>query len=311
MRPQFEPFRVSVPATTANLGAGFDAIGIALDLRMEAEVHPSSRFALHFEDGPERPTHDGLEARIRDGLRALGRSLPRASVRVRNGIPLGKGLGSSAAAIVLGITIARRCAGVPVTRGNLARLASSLEGHPDNVLPALFGGIVVCASREGQGPAYLRFRADGALRAVVTVPQIDLGTSQARAILPQRYERGDVVFNTQRAALLAAALASGNRRVLREAMRDRLHQPYRAGLMPGVDAALALHGGAILGIALSGAGPSVLTLLHARTRWQIPARRVQACFEREGVGAASHYLRISARGTVVRPAACVDRRPAT
>jgi len=288
-------FSVSVPATSANLGPGFDSVGVALALRMRAEVTPAKKFALEFEPGPNAPSHDGFESAIRRAMQRVDASLPRVNVRVANDIPLGKGLGSSAAALVLGLAIAARAHGRALSRNDLARLACELEGHPDNALPAVFGGIVVAASSDAG--AHVRVRTNGHVRALVVVPDITLSTGESRALLPERYDRADVVFTAQRAALLGAALASGSWRELREAMRDRLHQPYRVSRIPGMEAALALDDRALIGSALSGAGPSLIALV--RNASPKLASRLQQCFERAGVAAHTLSLGLSARGLLV------------
>jgi homoserine kinase len=287
-------FTVSVPATSANLGPGFDAVGVALDLRLCADVRAARRFSLAFEPGPDAPSHDGFEAAIVRAMRRIDDELPRVRVRARNDIPLGKGLGSSAAASVLGLAIAARARGFAIARRDLARIACELEGHPDNALPAAFGGVVIAAS--GESGAYVRLRAATSLRALVVVPNVTLATGDSRALLPERYERADVVFTAQRAALLGAALASGSWRPLREAMRDRMHQPYRAARIPGMEDALAVDERGMIGSALSGAGPSLISLVRRNGSWQHLADRFEACFARAGVAARTLELGLSSRG---------------
>lgn len=290
-------FRVSVPATSANLGPGFDAVGIALALRLRAEVDMARRFELLFTPGADAPSNDGLAEAIQRAMKRIHPELPRVRVRVVNDIPLGKGLGSSAAATVLGLTIAARAHGQTLRRAELAQLACELEGHPDNALPAVFGSVVVAASSDPR--AYVRVRALHDLRALVVVPDVSLPTSASRALLPDRYERADVVFTAQRAALLGAALASGSWNELGEAMRDRVHQPYRVPQIPGMAEALALRDRSLVGSALSGAGPAMIALLRPRSAWSSLARRLEACFERAGIAARSMPLHLCARGLLV------------
>jgi homoserine kinase len=293
-------FSVSVPATSANLGPGFDAVGMALDLHVRASVEPAKRFALEFQPGRDAPSHDGFARAIVRAMQCVDARLPAIRVRVSNAIPLGKGLGSSAAAGVLGLAIASKARGRSLDRARLARMACELEGHPDNALPAVFGSVVVAASSDAR--AYVRLPAAPQLRALVVVPEIALATHDSRALLPERYERADVVFTAQRAALLGAALASGAWNELREAMRDRVHQPYRVPCIPGMQEALAMRHRAVLGSALSGAGPSLVALLHAGVSYEGAARRIEACFLRAGVAARSYFLRLCARGLVVAKA---------
>ena len=294
---RFERFSASVPATSANLGPGFDAVGIALDLRLRARVDPARRFSLEFEAGAEAPSHDGFAEAIRSAMLRVAPELPRARISADNPIPLGKGLGSSAAATVLGLAIALRVHRGRIDRRELARLACELEGHPDNALPAIYGGAVICASSGADD--YLRVRAPRELRALVVVPELELSTRDARAMLPQRYDRCDVVFTAQRSAMLGAALATGSWRELGLAMHDRVHQPYRVPSIPGMEEALALTARGVIGSALCGAGPSLIALLHPRTVWQRIAPLFEACFTRAGIASHSLILAPAARGLSV------------
>jgi homoserine kinase len=295
--PRFEPFLASVPATSANLGPGFDAVGMALGLRLRARVTPAPRFSIEFAAGGETPSHGGFAEAIRAAMLRVAPELPAARVCAGNPIPLGKGLGSSAAAVVLGLAIAMRIHRGRIDLRELARLACEIEGHPDNALPAIYGGAVVCAS---SGAAdYLRVGAPRELRALVVVPDVDLSTKDARAMLPERYDRCDIVFTAQRAAMLGAALASGSWHELGLAMHDRVHQPYRVPGIPGMEEALALSARGIIGSALCGAGPSLIALLHPRTAWQRIAPLFEACFARAGIASHSLILAPAARGLCV------------
>jgi homoserine kinase len=293
-------FSVSVPASSANLGPGFDAVGIALDLRLRAYVQPAKQFSLEIA-GEHAPSHGGYAEAILAAMRRIDRALPAVRVCAHNGIPLGKGLGSSAAARVLGLTIASRAYGRPISRDRLAEIASELEGHPDNAFAAVYGGAVIAAIPQPR--ACVRIAAPRDLRALVVIPEIDLPTREARALLPERYDRGDVVFTAQRASLLGAALGSGSWRALGEAMRDRVHQPYREAKIPGLREALLVRGKDLVGVALSGAGPSVLAFVRAGASWRSVAQRLESCFENAGIGARSYLLDFAAHGASVRKAA--------
>jgi homoserine kinase len=279
-------FDLSVPATSANLGPGFDTIGVALDLRLRAQVRPSSGFTLDFVPGPAAPTHDGFAREFLRGFDAIAKgNRPPLAVLLDNPIPLGKGLGSSAAAGVLGARIAAECfpyhSGERGSEAALPSIVTALEGHPDNALPALLGGVVIAAQCGEKEPSYLRFVVPARLRAVIVIPEIDLPTEEARAVLPQSYRRQDVVYNLQRSSLLAAALASGDLAPLRVAMEDRLHQPYRAAAVPGLTEALKLKLPGLLGVALSGAGPSLIGFVEANA--DAVASELQAVFTRHQV----------------------------
>jgi homoserine kinase len=295
------PFSITVPATSANLGPGFDAIGLALDLFVRATVRPAERFMLSFAGGRCVPTNDGFANEI---IRAMDSVLgidarPNAEILVENDIPLGKGLGASAAGAVLGVTLGAEFAEKKPSQAELARVVCELEGHPDNALPALLGGIVVAAMPHNAAPAYLRFDPPPGLRAVLAVPRIVLPTAAARALLPQSYERRDVVFNIQRAALLAASFASGDLSALRVAVGDRIHQPYRAPLVPGFAEMLALDMPGLLSITLSGAGPSVLAL--ASENLDAIGDAMRAAFAREGIESEIYALLVSTQGARIVP----------
>jgi len=288
-------FRASAPASSANLGPGFDAVAIALSARMQATVAPARRFALHFTPGPQAPTHDGLREAIERAMHRIG-ALPRIRVDITNAIPLGAGLGSSAAASVLALGIAQRAAGSRIDRSQIAALACELEGHPDNALAALYGGTTIaCDAR-----TVIRLPALRETIALLTIPQIDLSTAAARALLPARYARADVVFSIQRAALLAGALAGGKLDVLREAMRDRIHQPSRAPKIPGLGALLSYDAPGIRGIALSGAGPTAIALLNRGADVRRIGDDLRSFFTDAGVAAVTLCLQLSARGLILR-----------
>ncbi len=255
---------MSAPASSANLGAGFDAVGLALELRMTAHVR---RFATGAASewsyrGTHAPTHGGIRGCIEAGIARVAPGAPALGVELDNAIPLGAGLGSSAAAYAIGVAIGAQLLDHPPADDLLALAVAQLEGHPDNALAAWYGGAVV-AALDGDRLASACF-APPPVQAVVVVPELSLPTDEARAMLPERYARADAVFNVQRAALLGAALASGRIDVLREAVRDRLHQPYRAAAVPGLAELLAFDDPDLLAVALSGAGPSVLALARAR-----------------------------------------------
>jgi homoserine kinase len=299
--PVHEPFTLSVPASSANLGPGFDSIGLALELRIRARVAvlaagdtPRWSFA-----GDYLPTHDGLRDEIARGIARIAgaQMLPPLDIAVTNDIPLGKGLGGSAAAAVLGVAIGAQLRGSDATEEELARTIAEIEGHPDNGIPALLGGVVVAAQAPGEEPTYIRFAPPAEMRALVVTPQIEMPTVQARAILPTSYSRRDAVYNIGRAALLGAAFASGRSDLLRAAMRDRIHQPYRASFVPGLEEMIALEDPDVYGIALSGAGPSVIALVR-RANPGI-ARAIAAIFARAGIETRIFDLALATDGLLV------------
>jgi homoserine kinase len=255
-------FALSAPASSANLGAGFDAVAVALEIRMRVRVRvlaPGASSEWTYS-GTHAPTHDGVRGCVERGIVRIAPAAPALAVQLDNAIPLGAGLGSSAAAHALGVAIGARLIDRAPDDDLLAHAVADLEGHPDNALAAWYGGTVVASMGEdGLNSAHF---PPPDVRAVVVVPNITLPTDAARALLPETYSRADAVHSVQRAALLGAALASGRLDLLRAAVRDRLHQPYRADAIPGLAEMLALDDPAIVAVALSGAGPSILALVR-------------------------------------------------
>jgi homoserine kinase len=276
-----DDFVLSAPASSANLGAGFDAVAVAVEIRMTARVRvlgPGSSSDWVYS-GTHAPTHDGVRGCIERGIVRIAPAAPPLAVALDNAIPLGAGLGSSAAAHALGVAIGARLVDRSLDDDLLAHAVADLEGHPDNALAAWYGGTVVASMGEdGLNAAHF---PPPEVRAVVVVPNITLPTDAARALLPETYSRADAVHGVQRAALLGAALASGRLDLLRAAVRDRLHQPYRAEAVPGLEEMLALDDPAIVAVTLSGAGPSVLALV--RDDAQRIGGLLAAIFARHGV----------------------------
>ncbi len=273
--PEPPPFRgivrqcvvVDVPASTANLGAGYDTLAMALDLvnRVSVEVLDAPSVELSVAGEGEGQLAGDRQNRfvvaLELGLRwALG-EVPSGigwRIAMRNEIPLARGLGSSAAATVAGLLAADALTGGGLDARRQLELACELEGHPDNAAAALLGGFVVVAMSGGR-PEVVRFDVPGRLRAVLFIPERHLSTAAMRAALPREVLHRDAAFNVSRAALAVAAIASGRYALLREATEDRLHEPYRAAVYPELPALLAAarEAGA-LGACLSGAGSSVI-----------------------------------------------------
>lgn len=259
---------VKVPATVANLGPGFDALGVAIKMHLEVDIEPRrDSVEIQIEgEGAETLPQDESNLVIRsmnEFFDHVGRRPPGYSVRVKNPIPLGAGLGSSAAAVVGGLYAARAITGRNVPQVEMVKLAASIEGHPDNILPALLGGLVVCFGGEDGGETkYFRLEPSDRLVPILIVPKQGFSTQEARRALPSDVSFADAQFTASRAALLVAAMTTGaGTDVLSEAMNDRLHEPHRLKLMPET---LAVHSelrAAGLAVALAGAGPSLLAVV--------------------------------------------------
>jgi len=297
--------RVRVPATTANLGPGFDALGLALDLHEEVVLRrlPDS------ENGPQisiqglnaRRLHADQNLLAYQGALAVYRRLeiptPPLALELRTRIPRSGGLGGSAAAIVGGIAAANALEGGPLDPDSLLALASEVEGHPDNVSAALLGGLVITVHGR-KGLLSKRLDPPKGLSAVVVVPRHSISTKAARSVLPAQLSVKDAVFNLSRTALLIAAFQTRDWRLLRDAMEDRLHQPARGGIFPAlfptIDAALAAGAH---GAALSGSGAAIIAL--ATERHDEIALAMSAAADAHGAPCSTMLLRLSATGARV------------
>ena len=257
---------VRVPATTANLGPAFDCMGMALciwneiEVRLGETIRPTVRITGQGEDSLPQDDSNLVYRAYSRLLQETGRSLPVPVIMCRNEIPLERGLGSSAAAIVGGLVAANHLAGSPLSPQEIMPLAVELEGHPDNVAPALLGGIrIIVPGPESLIAAPVPLPAD--LRAVLFIPEVSISTADARAVMPATVSLNDALFNVGRTALLVNALTTGRLQDLKAATEDRLHQPHRSHLLPAMRLIIqeALKGGA-LGAFVSGSGSTVLAL---------------------------------------------------
>jgi homoserine kinase len=255
-------FTVRVPASSANLGPGFDSLGLALGVYLTCRFRRSDTLTIRAEGRDSAQISTGPDNLIWQTAEAVGRSLnlpmPPIELEIRNDIPLGKGMGSSAAALTAGVVIADRLLELHWKPPRILDEAARLEGHPDNVAPCTLGSIVASAIDSGGVTRAVRLDLPKKFGLAIVVPDFDLPTVKARAVLPSGYSRADAVFNVQRASLLIAALATGSTWAFPAALEDRFHQPYRAPLVPGLEDILKLRAPGLLGCALSGAGPSIL-----------------------------------------------------
>ena len=256
-----------VPASSANLGPGFDALGLALSIYLECRFRPAGALTIRVvgRDAAEIPaTGENLIWQTALAVaRDTGERLPFVELEIHNDIPLGKGLGSSAAALTAGVVIADRLLGLGWKPHRILDEAARIEGHPDNVAACVLGSIVASATDAHGETRAVRIDLPAEMNLAVVVPDYQLPTAMARAVLPETVSRADAVFNVQRAALLIAALATGSTLAFPTALEDRLHQPYRAPLIPGMEEILRLRAPGLLGCALSGSGPSIL-VFHER-----------------------------------------------
>lgn len=260
-----ESVRMRLPATTANLGPGFDAVAVALDLFLEIEAEAAAEFSIA-ATGRDRERCAKLENNLiletyKELLQSNGRPIVPLALRMANGIPLGMGCGSSAAGRLAAIALAVHFGRLGWSRERILEEACIMEGHPDNAAACWLGGFVATAS-EGRTVHVARVAPPAEWRAIIVLPAEPLATTKARAALPDCYSRADAVANIQSVSLLGMAFAEGRGDLLRVAMKDRIHQPYRAAICPQLMPLLPLAGeDGILGVALSGAGPAVLVIV--------------------------------------------------
>lgn len=255
--------RIQVPATSANLGSGFDSLGVALNLCNQVWMEESDSFSITSKDNVDIP-HDKTNLIYWAANRLYeecGHKLPGLKIIQLNTIPIARGLGSSSACIVAGISGANRLLGSPLNLHELIDLAAAIEGHPDNTTPCLEGGLVASAVEAGKVYS-VSVPVSEKIRFVLFVPPFELKTEKARSVLPQQYSRADAVYNLSRSALMAASLFSGKLENLRVAVQDKLHQPYRASLIDHLEDVFRMsYELGSLGTYVSGAGPTIISLV--------------------------------------------------
>ncbi|MDN5348494.1 MAG: homoserine kinase [Clostridia bacterium] len=278
--------RIKVPATTANLGPGFDSLGLALNLydyievsrsEKKLEIEVSGEGSDSIPRGQENIAYLGAAA----VFKAVGREVPGLKISFQNNIPVARGLGSSAAALIGGMLGANSLLGEPLNRNEVINLAAALEGHPDNVAAAVLGGMVVTALN-GKNVYCQRLQPPQELHVTVAIPDFSVSTRLARSVLPTKVALEDAIFNVSRAALLVAAVAAGNLELMGKVMEDKLHQPYRLPLVPGLtEVFAAARSAGALAVALSGSGPTVVAFSSGR----IPAIGEAMCkaFAQKGI----------------------------
>ena len=301
---------VDVPATTANLGPGFDCLGAALDLNnrfaMRRIEGGGERFELiiegsegsHLRGGPENLVYRAAQ-RV---WKAAGLEPVALEARVRLAVPPARGLGSSATAIVAGLMGANALVGEPLSKEKLLELAIDIEGHPDNVVPSLLGGLCMTAKAASQRWRVVRCEWASTVKAVVAIPSIRLSTSEARRAMPKAVPVSDAVVNLGALTLLLQGLRTGSGDLISDGMHDRLHEPYRWRLIKGGDQVkqAAMDAGA-WGCAISGAGPSVLALCPEDKGVAVSRAMVRA-WEAAGVASRAPVLNVQTTGSQWQPA---------
>lgn len=269
--------KVQIPATSANIGSGFDSLGLAVSMYNYIEMEESDHIDIQSMDGIIIPTdQNNLVYQSAKYIYDLcGKPLHGMTIRQINNIPMARGLGSSSACIVGGIVGANYLLGSPLAQKDLVNIAATMEGHPDNSTPALLGGLVTAVLEKGK-VHYVKQAIAHDLRFVAIVPDFELKTSFARAALPRNIAHGDAVFNLSRAALMSVSLYSGNYHNLKVACDDRLHQPYRLSLINGAHEVFdAAYQNGAYAIYISGAGSTLMAIVNSEKETFVPQMRAE------------------------------------
>ena len=299
---------VRVPGTSANCGPGFDCLGLAttiynyLDLTLlrgsKVIVESTGEGAENIPRGRKNLTWQAVRRFLQEVKRED--EFKGAIIRMKNNVPISRGLGSSSTAIVAGLVAANEILGSLMDKNGLLKLATELEGHPDNVAPAIFGGFTVSVMDKGEVQTF-SFLPRIKLKLIVAIPDFELSTRLARKVLPKNISMKDAIFNISRASMLIAALTEGREELLPLAFDDALHQPYRKKLVPGMTAVFeAAKSAGALGAAISGAGSCLIAFTSARTRLEekIAAAMVEA-FKVHGVNSKAKILDVDRHGAQI------------
>lgn len=261
--------KIQIPSTSANLGAGFDALGLALNFYNYIEMEESDTIDITSVDDTPVPTDENnlVYTSAKTLYEICGKKLKGLKIVQNNNIPMTRGLGSSSACIVGGLVGANTLMGNPLSLDDIVNLSAEIEGHPDNTAPALLGGIVT-AVFDGQAVHWVKQEVHTALKFVVIIPNFELSTEKARSALPKEVSHKDAVYNLSRASLFSASLLTGKYENLRTAVDDRLHQPYRLPLIPHADEVfkIAYTLGAYA-VYMSGAGPSIMAIVDEKNQF--------------------------------------------
>jgi len=299
---------IAVPATTANIGPGFDCLGAALTLYNSftfSLLNSTSEAVVITATGTEADrvstdTSNLAYQAFAKLYRQLGRSVPSVKIDIQLGVPLARGLGSSATAIAAGVMGANILAGSPLNLEAIVKLAVEIEGHPDNVVPALMGGCRLAATGVKGEWQICDIPWHPSIAAIAAIPNFELSTAEARRVLPDSYSRADAIFNTAHLGLLIRGLETGNADWLQAALQDRIHQPYRQALIPGYEVVqqAAIAAGAY-GLVISGAGPTLLALAEVTQAEQVQAA-IATAWKNQTIDAIVQVLQIDHQGAIAQ-----------
>ena len=298
--------KIRIPASSANLGPGFDCLGLALKLYLYLEmeeieegliIEGQGEGAEELDQGEDNLIWKSAEL----VLKKAGGDKSKKGLKIKtfNQIPFTRGLGSSAAAIIGGIMGAARIYKIELSFQEMLGLALSLEGHLDNIVPALVGGLTLAYKTEQEEIKWARIETSADLRAVLAIPDFSLSTEEMRRVLPSKTSLADAVFNLSRSALLVNALQNSNWEVLAEAMEDKLHQPFRAPFIPGIEEMFSqIKRTGLAGVALSGSGPSIVSLTK-RGSEELISKIMKNIFFKEGIDCRILVLETDLEGTKI------------
>ncbi len=298
--------KIRVPATTANLGPGFDCLGLALKLYLNLEIEEmGGGLVVEYQgEGAKKfsakKKEDTLTWKsINLVLKKTGKDIHKKGLKIRvlNEIPITRGLGSSSSAIIGGIVGAARFYNIDLTNQEILELALALEGHMDNITPALIGGLTLAYKTGREEIKWIGIKTPPDLRIVVAIPEFTLNTGKMRKVLPQKVALPEAIFNLSRSALLVNALQNSDWEVLAEAMEDRLHQPYRAPFIPGIEDMFSqIKKTGLAGVALSGSGPSVVSFTKAGSE-EVISKIMKNAFLKAGITCRILVLEADLEGT--------------
>jgi homoserine kinase len=301
MKPKSDHIRLTLPATSANLGPAFDAAALAFDMALKLQARPALAYSIK-ASGRDPEICGAIENHLilttyREVLQSANRPEMPLALKIANQIPIGKGCGSSAAARLAGIALASHYGQLRWNDSQIIGEASRREHHPDNAAACWLGGLTVARMSSESEAEVALIKPKGKWPLLVAVPPDPLSTEEARRVLPAQYSRADAVINIQNSMLLLAAFMQGRGELLRNALADRIHQPYRAPLCPLLPAlqGLNFHPG-ILGVALSGAGPSVLIFLNTKVPTRKTTREIAAHLKQRNLSAELIATEIAVHG---------------
>ncbi len=298
--------KVRVPATTANLGPGFDCLGLALKMYLYLEIEEIEEgLEIKFEGEGAEEFSVGEDTLIWKSINLVLKRTCKDShkkglrIKAFNEIPVARGLGSSASAIIGGIMGAARLCQIKLSYQEMLNLAFSLEGHMDNIVPALIGGLTIAYKAEQEEIKWVKIKPPVDLRVILAIPDFSLNTEEMRKILPSKVSLTNAVFNLSRSALLVNALQTSNWGILVEAMEDKLHQPFRAPFIPGIEEMFSqIKRTGLAGVALSGSGPTVVSLTK-RSAEKTTSKIMKESFLKSGINCRIMVLEADLEGTKI------------